>query len=120
VCGYLIGLAVPLFPNFDLPLVFLVSLATLAALMGLKRPKPFRSLAMVPVIGFVAARLLSSMMAPHFDRNLHSLAPFLPALLLFYLLAEWVETKQQIAAIYVSLTIGGLVLATTLLVVSVQ
>ncbi len=118
VCGYLIGLALPLYPKFDLPLAFLVLLAILAAVMGLKQPELSRSLAVIPVLGFVAARLLSSLMAPHFLRSLQLLAPLLPALLLFFILSQWVETQHQIAAICVSLTVAGFMLATTFLIVS--
>ena len=61
---------------------------------------------------------LSSMAAPDFPRSLQLLAPLLPALLLFFVLSEWVETQRQISVIFVSLTVVGFVLATTLLVVS--
>ena len=117
VCGYLIGVALPLSPMFDLPLAFLVLLATLAAVTGLKQPKLSRSLAVIPVLGFVTARLVSSLAAPHVLRSLQLLAPFLPALLLFFVLSEWVETRHHVAAICVSLTVAGFVLATTLLTV---
>jgi len=118
VCGYLIGVALPLPTTLDLPLAFLVVLATVAAVTGLKQPNPSRSLVVIPVLGFVAARLVSSLAAPDALRSLQLLAPFLPALLLFFVLSEWVETRQHVAAIYVSLTLAGLVLATTLLTVS--
>lgn len=114
-CGYFIGLALPLSPPFDLPLAFLIVLATVAASVGLRQSKPPSAIAVVPVLGFVAARLLSSLVAPHAPQSVQVLAPFLPALLLFYLLSEWVETRRQIVAIYVCLTITGFVLATTLL-----
>jgi O-antigen ligase len=96
----------------------MVLLATLAAVVGLKQPKPSRPLVVIPVLGFVASRLLSSMAAPDFPRSLQLLAPLLPALLLFFVLSEWVETQRQISVIFVSLTVVGFVLATTLLVVS--
>ena len=118
VCGYLIGVSLPLTPSFDLSLVFLVLLASLAAVMGLKQPKRPSSLAVIPALGFLVARLLSSMVAAHDLRSLQLLAPFLPALLLFFVLSEWVETQHQIIVIYVSLTVTGFVLATTLLIVS--
>lgn len=118
MCGYLIGVSLPLSPSFDLPLAFLVLLAILAAVMGLKQPKRPGSLAMIPVLGFVMARLLSSMVAPDVPRSLQLLAPLLPGLLLFYVLSEWVETQYQITVIYVSLTVTGFVLAATLLIAS--
>jgi hypothetical protein len=117
VCGYLIGVSLPS-PSFDLSLAFLVLLASLAAVMGLKQPKRPSSLAVIPALGFLVARLLSSMVASHDLRSLQLLAPFLPALLLFFVLSEWVETQHQITAIYVSLTLTGFVLTTTLLIVS--
>lgn len=119
MCGYLIGVALPLPPTFDLPLAFLVLLATFAAITGLNQPRLSRSLAVIAaVLGFVTARLVSALAAPDTLRSLQLLAPFLPALLLFFVLSEWVEARQHVAAIYVSLTLAGLVLAATLLTVS--
>jgi O-antigen ligase len=118
VCGYLIGVALPLAPAFDLPLAFLVVLATCAALSGGTQPNLSRSLAVIPVLAFIAARLVSSLAAPDALGSLQFLAPFLPALLLFFVLSEWVGTRHHITAICVSLTVAGFVLTTTLLAVS--
>ena len=118
VCGYLIGVALPLTPAFDLPLVFLALLATLAAVTGRQQRPLRRSHAVIAVVAFVAARLASSLAAPHPPARLQFLAPLLPALLLFFVLSEWVQTRGHIAAICVSLTVVGFVLATTLLTVS--
>ena len=101
VCGYLVGLALPLARPFDLPLVFLVLLAAAAAVMGLREPRSPVSPAVIPALGFVLARLLSSLAAPNALRSLQLLAPFLPALLLFFVLSEWIETRRQMIAIYV-------------------
>jgi O-antigen ligase len=119
VCGYLVGLALPLARPFDLPLVFLVLLAAAAAaVMGLREPRSPGSPAVIPVLGFVLARLLSSLAAPNALRSLQLLAPFLPALLLFFVLSEWIETRRQMIAIYVCLALTGFVLAATPLVES--
>ena len=114
VCGYLIGVALPVSPTFDLPLVFLVLLATSAAIAGLKQPTLSRSLAVIPVLGFATARVVSSLVTPD-ARSFQFLTPLLPALLLFFVLSEWVDTRQHVAAICVSLTVAGLLLAATLL-----
>jgi O-antigen ligase len=116
VCGYLIGIALPFTPAFDLPLAFLVLLGVLAAVTGLTQPSLRRSRTVIAVFGFVAARVASALVAPH--ASVQFLAPFLPALLLFFLLSEWVEAREHVVAICVCLTLVGLLLATTLLTVS--
>jgi len=70
------------------------------------------------VLGFVLARLLSSLAAPNALRSLQLLAPFLRALLLFFVLSEWIETRRQMIAIYVCLALTAFVLGATLLVES--
>src|SRR5262249_46805992 len=91
VCSYLIGLASPISPGFDLPLVVLIVLATLAAVAGVKQPTLARSFVLVPVVAFAAARLASSLAAADAARGLQVLAPLLPGLLLFFVLSEWID-----------------------------
>ena len=114
VCGYLIALALPMAVPFDVPLVFLVVLATVAALVGLHQARPPVSLASLAVLGFVLARVLSSVLGSDAGRSLRLMAPFLPALVLFLVLSEWVETKRQIVGVYVCLAGAALALAITL------
>lgn len=117
VCGYLIGATLPLTVPFDLPLAFLVVLTTLAVLAGRNELTLARSPAVLGVLGFAATRLASALVVSHAPGNVQSLAPLLPALLLFVVLSEWVETRH-VAAVCVCLTIAGFVLATTLLATS--
>src|SRR5262249_40055903 len=42
-------------------------------------------------------------------------APLLPALLLFFVLSEWVRTRRHVVVIYASLTATGLLLSATFL-----
>src|SRR5262245_6625844 len=65
VAGYLLGLALPVSAGLDLPLVFLVLLGLAAAVAGLRQPPPRpRSAIAVPLLAFVAARLVSTLAAP--------------------------------------------------------
>ena len=84
VSGYLIGLALPLFPALDVPLVFLVLLASGAVVMSQHVPGLGHRLATVPLVAFVIARVLSAVAAPDALRSLQIVAPLLPALLLFF------------------------------------
>jgi O-antigen ligase len=118
VCGYLLGVALPVSPAFDLPLAFLVLLSTLAAVTGPKQSDLGRSRVLIPLAGFVAARLVSALAAPDPLGHLKVLAPLLPALLLFFVLAEWVQARRHVVAICASLTAAGFVLAATLLAAS--
>ena len=116
VSGYVIGLALPVSPGLDLPLVFLVALAVLAAIASPQQRRLGDSLVALPLLAFVAARLASALAAPEPLRSLKMVAPVLPGLLLFFVLSEWVRTEHHVAVVYVSLTAAGLVLATTFLV----
>lgn len=117
VAGYLLGLAFPVSATLDLPLVFLVLLGLAAAIVGLpQQPARPRSLIAIPLLAFVAARLVSALAAPQALRGLEVVAPLLPALLVFFVLSEWVRTRRHVVAIYASLTAAGLVLSTTFLV----
>jgi O-antigen ligase len=116
VSGYVIGLSLPFLPELDVPLVFLVACAVLAALTSPGHPRLTRSLVALPVLGFVAARLVSALAAEETLRSLRIAAPILPALLLFFVLSEWVRTGHHVVVICVSLTVAGLLLATTFLV----
>ena len=111
VSGYVIGLALPVSPGLDLPLVFLVALAVLAAIASPQQRRLGDSLVALPLLAFVAARLASALAAPEPLRSLKMVAPVLPGLLLFFVLSEWVRTEHHVAVVYVSLTAAGLVLA---------
>ncbi len=116
VAGYLIGLALPGAAAVDLPLAFLVILVVAAALAGLRhRPAPPRSLIAIPLLAFVAARLVSALTGPQAFPALPVIAPLLPALLVFFALSEWVRTRGHVVAVYASLTASGLILSTTFL-----
>jgi O-antigen ligase len=116
VSGYLIGLALPLFPALDVPLVFLVLLASAAVVVSQHVPGLGHFLATVPLLAFVVARVLSAVAAPDALRSLQIVAPLLPALLLFFALSELVRARRHVLAVYVSLTAAGLVLSATFLV----
>ena len=115
VCGYLIGLALPLFPALDVPLVFLVLLASGAVVVSQHVPGLGHLLAALPLLGFAVARVLSAVAAPDALRSLQVVAPLLPALLLFFAVSELVHARRHVLAIYASLTAAGLVLSGTFL-----
>ena len=117
VAGYFLGLAFPVSATLDLPLVFLVLLCVAAAIVEFpKHPARHRSLIVIPMLAFVAARLASLVVAPPAVSGAEVVAPLLPALLVFFVLSEWVRTRRHVVAIYTSLTAAGLALSTTYLV----
>ena len=116
VSGYLIGLSLPLPARFDVPLVFLVVLAVLAALASPRQTWFTGSLVALPLLAFVAARLASAVAAADMLRSIRIIAPILPALLLFLVLSEWVRSRRDVVTVCLSLTVAGLVLASTFLV----
>jgi len=116
VAGYLLGLAFPVSATLDLPLVFLVVASLAAAFVGLPQaPARPRSPILLPLLAFVGARLVSALAAPEAIRGLQVAAPLLPALLVFFVLSEWVRMRGHVVAIYASLTAAGLVLAASFL-----
>ncbi len=117
-CGYVVGMVLPLFPWLDVPLLYLVVLAPLAALAGLGHPRTTRPLVVISGLAFVAVRIVSALTAGNVPRSVQLLAPLLPALLLFLVVSEWISTPRHVALIFASLTGAGVVLATTLIIVS--
>ena len=94
VCTYIAGFAIP-FP-WDLPLV-LLALCSLVAI--LRRPRPDR-LVSVPLVGpvlvFLAITGLSIAGSEDVTRSVRMSTPLLPAVLVFFLIAEHFEGVNQI------------------------
>ena len=110
ICGYLVGLTLPLSPVLDVPLVFLVVFSTLAAIAARNRPGWSCLSTVIAAAVFAFARLLSTVTAADGFLYLPVLAPLLPALLLLLVTSAWVQTARHVQAICLCLTVVAFLL----------
>ena len=113
VCLYIAGFALPL--KWD---IFLLVLALFSAFIFITRSRTstttWSTLALLVVV-FLAATVLSTLMSVDRDRSIRLGMQLLPAVLLFFLVAEHFDGSQDIRLLYLTFSVVGLVLASTVL-----
>ena len=112
-CIYLAGFALPL--QWDLPLIGLALFSTLAVVTSSRASAASWSPLALTVVAFLSATALSTLVSEDIGRSVRFGTSFLPAMLLFFVVAEHCAGTRHIRLLYLTLSAVGLGLASTLL-----
>ena len=112
-CIYLAGFVLPL--QWDLPLIGLALFGTLAVVTSSRASAPSWSPLTLAVVAFLSATALSTLVSEDIGRSLRLSAPFLPGVLLFFLVAEHFTSPQDTRLVYITFSLVGRGLASILL-----
>src|SRR5262245_10993762 len=113
VCMYLAGFGLPL--PWDMPLAGLGLLSALAIVCRVQNRHRASSRLAIVVLGFLLTMALSTLVSMDIGRSLQLSTPLLPAVLLFLLLSEHCQSLRDIRYVYLTLSLVGLGLASTVL-----
>src|SRR6266852_4757160 len=113
VCAYIVGLAVPL--KWDIPLLALGIGGVLAVGTRTRTALSARSPLAVPVVVFLAATGLSTLLSADIARSLKLSTPLLPGVLLFFLVAHPLDGTHQVRRLFGAFSVVGLGVASVVL-----
>lgn len=113
VCAYIIGIAVPL--KWDIPFLALAFSGVLAAGTRMRTALSASSPLAVPVVVFLMATGLSTLLSADVPRSLKLSTPLLPGVLLFFLVAHHVDGTHQVRRLFGAFSVVGLGVASVLL-----
>src|SRR6266851_1427154 len=112
-CTYLAGCALPL--PWDIPLVVLALLSVLALVSGFRNSPSSWSPIVLHVLIFFVAMAFSTLVSVDVGRSVWLSAPILPAVLLFFVVAEQFGDIRDTRLLYLTFSAVGLGLASMLL-----
>jgi O-antigen ligase len=113
VCAYIAGFGVPL--KWDVPLMVLALCGLLATGLTRRDKPPAASLLVFPVLGFLIATGLSILVSGDPGRSARLSSPLLPGALLFLLISQHFHSTRHVRALYLTLSVVALALASALL-----
>ncbi len=113
VCAYIAGFAAPF--ERDIPLIILVLSSILAVGSSFRKTSTVSSPLILLVLVFLVALGLSILFSEDIGRSVRLSASVLPAVLLFFLLAEHCNGAQDIRLVYLTFSAVGLGLGSLLL-----
>jgi O-antigen ligase len=113
VCLYIAGFALPL--QWDVSLLGLGLLSAFAVTTRSQASAPAWSSLALLVLAFLAVTALSTLLSIDIVRSVRLSTPLLPAVLLFFLVAEHFDGPRDIRLLYLTFSLVGLGLASALL-----
>ena len=112
-CAYIAGFAAPF--EWDIPLVVLALVGGLAIVFGRRHSSTVSSPLIFPVIVFLIATGLSILASEDISRSLRLSAPLVPAVLLFFLIADQFHSLQHTRLLFLTFCAVGLGLPSAVL-----
>jgi O-antigen ligase len=117
-CLYIAGFALPV--QWDVPLLVLALLGGLAIVTRPQASVTASSSLALLLVAFLAVTAISTLLSVDIGRSIRLSTPFLPAALLFFLLAEHFDGPRDIRLLYLTFSLLGIVLASKMLWVAWQ
>ncbi len=113
VCAYVFGMAVPF--KWDIPLMVLAVTGGLAFLVQRGDSATHAAPLLFPVLVFLIATGVSLLASEDIGRSLRLSTPLLPALLVFFLIADRFQGARHTRVLYLTFSAAGLSLALAVL-----
>lgn len=108
-CAYIVGSAVPF--EWDIPLVVLALSGGLVTFFGRRNNPNHSSPLLFPVLTFLIVTGLSILVSKDIGRSVRLSAPLVPAVLLFFLIADHFHGPRHTRLLYLTFSVVGLGLA---------
>jgi O-antigen ligase len=115
VCVYVVGLSAPLEFRWDIPLIIFSLLTCLSAAYCWRRGLTADSSFYLLIVLFLITLALSTVISKNLWRSLEQSVPLIPAILLFFVIAEYFDGTPAIRILYVTFSCVAIGLSVLLL-----
>jgi O-antigen ligase len=113
VCAYIAGFAVPF--GWNIPLIILALSSILATVFNYRNSSAARTPLVFPVLLFLIVTALAILVSKDMSRSVRLSTPLLPAVLLFFLIADHFHRPRYTRLLYLTFSVVALGLASVLL-----